>query len=1153
MNKHLIKLSQYFLVAAFCASGASHALPAVPVFLKETVPPNLLITLDDSGSMAWGYVPDAISGQSATNRFKAAAYNPMQYDPTVTYRSPPKADGTRYSTTFTSAYLDGFRQVGNVNLSTSYAVTTVYTVGNTTQTTAGTPEPAYYYLYDASIAGCIPANRTTSDACYRKVVVGTAEQQNFANWYSFYRVRHLTMKSGVLIALADLDPQSRIAWQALNNCTGNWGSNNCTDITGALYDNRMRAYSTAHRTNFFNWVANSGGNSGTPLRAAFVRAGDYFSRPTSDATNPWLDVPTANATANVCRLSYHIAFTDGIWNTTPAANVTYGGVLVGNSDNTAAPAMPDGTPYVPAAPYTDGNTGSLADLAFKHWRTDLQPGMPNEVPAFSSNGNTNLPTGTVNGNVPWTAAEYWNPRNDPARWQHLSTYTIGLGLVGTLTDPPWQKGTFETVGGLGYNQFATGARPWPATGDNFSPGNVYDLWHAAINGRGEFFAADTAEKVYEAFQTILGRIAGRTGSSGTAATTSGFVFSSTAVYLSTFSSTNWSGELFSRAVAPDGSISTTDAWNSTNTLLPTMATARNLYSRQLKTTALPAPPVIPFTWAAMNTDTRAAMQNNPDVVSWLRGDPSLEKDNTACSSGCIYRKRLKVLGDILGSAPTLSFREDFGYKDSTWTGAGAPYLAYLATKVTRTPLVLVGANDGFVHGFNANTGTELFGYAPGELVPTLWRLSEPTYVKRAYADGPITVGDAYIGGAWGTYAVGTLGPGGKSVYALNITNPSSFSASSVLWEFTHPDLGNVISKPVITRLPSGDWVAMFSGGYENTTDTAALFTLNLSTGALLSVDKLTPTANACGGSVAGIKNGLGAPRAFTTKEGQFFVYAGDLYGNLWRFEYQTGSDPIRRSFSTTAQEPLFKACNGSNLSQAMTTSPAVVSFGSSPMVFFGTGRLFDTGDSAITTTNSLYAVIDDNSPYTGNRSSVLGMQTISSSTTIGTTPVRVVSANGVNLVSKRGWYIDFPSVGERVLATPTLLDERVAFNTFTPITDSCEANGSTWTFLLDALTGGRLESASFDVNGDGKFSNLDNVGGTATVTGTPPSAVRVPASISGVTALRTLDTPRTGFTRGSGGCGPGQIKLVSSNAYTPGTSQNCTPGPTFRSGWRQLR
>lgn len=1127
------------LVALACvfASQVVGALPAIPVFLKETIPPNILLTLDDSGSMAWGYVPDSLASLGTTNppttRFLAASFNPIQYDPTIRYEAPPKADGTRYTTTFTTAYIDGFRTTaGSVNLSSNYRPTITYTPGNTTQTFTSNSiaQAAYYYVFDSTIATCAPVN-SNSDTCYRKVTVSatsgtgaTDERQNFANWYSFYRTRNLLLKSSLLIAMIDADQNLRLSWQALNTCnsgfTRSGSSTICRDVESNAYINAINSLDPTHRTRLFNWVSKLPANSGTPLRTGFVRAGDYFT--TTGAESPWQDTPGTDGTQNVCRLSYHVAMTDGIWNTDSLS--------IGNPDN-ASTTLPDGKAYSPAAPFAGASSNNIADLAFNHWKTDLQAGMLNQSPAYSATGNTAIVSA-------WPNSEYFDPRNDPASWQHLVTFTIGLGLSNTLTNPPWQGSTYASnATNQGYQQFATGAVAWPATGSDVVPGNVYDLWHAAINGRGEFFSAESPRDVYSAFQTILGRISGRSGSAGTAATTSGFVLSNTAIYQSAFSTTGWNGEVFARRINLDGSIGT-EFWNTTSTLTEATWASRNLYGRQLKTVANPNPAVIPFAWASMNTDTRTALQSE-NISKWLRGDQSLERDNSACTSGCIYRRRAKLLGDVLGSAPVLSGIEDFGYKTATWPGGGETYRTYLTTKAARTPLIVVGANDGFVHGFDATTGGELFGYSPGELVPNLWRLTEQAYVKRAYVDGPITVGDAYLGGAWKTVAVGALGAGGKTVYALDITNPTAFTASSVKWEFTHADLGQLISKPVITRLPNGVWAAIFSGGFENTAQRAALFTVNLDTGALISVNTMTPTSDACGAAVSGVANGLGAPRAHTTKDGVFYIYAGDLYGMLWRFEFNSATGGMTTSFSGA---PLFKACNSVPARQPITAAPEVTSFGASPMVFFGTGRLFNTGDTALTTVNSFYAVIDDNVAYTTGRSTLLGNQTITTSGSF-----RNVSANGVNLVTKRGWYLDLPASRERMISTPTLLDERVAFNTFITDTSECESRGQSWTFLVDALTGGRLDSPVFDVNGDGKFDNLDKVSGI------PPSARLVSATVSGVTALRTLDSPLAGRSRGPSGCGVGQIKLVSSNVYDRNTSENCTPGATFRSGWRQLR
>ncbi len=1127
-------------VALLCllVAQVASALPAIPVFLKENVPPNFLLTLDDSGSMAWGYVPDALGALATTNppttRLLAASFNPIQYDPTISYEIPSKADGSRYSTTFSAAYIDGFRPTaGFVNLSgANYRPTMTYTPGNTTQTftSNSTAQAPYYYVFDSKLATCVGAN-VNSDTCYRKIVVsatsgpgGTDERQNFANWYSFYRTRNLLIKSSLLIAMIDADPNLRVAWQSLNTCntgfTRSATSTICRDVEGTAYMNAINTLDASHRTRLFNWVAKLPANNGTPLRTAFVSAGNYFKSTGSD--NPWQDIPGTAGTQNVCRLSYHVALTDGIWNTDS--------ISVGNVDNTSI-TLPDGKAYAAAAPYKDSNSSSIADLAFDQWRTDLQSSMANQSPAYSFTGNNAIVSA-------WPNSEYFDPRNDPASWQHLVTFTIGLGLSNTLLNPPWMGSTFASnAAGQGYQQFASGAANWPATGADVSPGNVYDLWHAAINGRGEFFAAESPRDVYSAFQTILGRISGRSGSAGTAATTSGFVLSNTAIYQSAFSTTGWNGEVFARNINLDGSIGS-EIWNTSTTLTGTGWASRNLYGRQLKTAANPNPAAIRFDWSSMDTDTRAALQNE-NISKWLRGDQSLESDNPSCTAGCIYRRRTKILGDVLGSAPVLSSIEDFGYKTATWTGGGQSYRAYLATKAARTPLIVVGANDGFVHGIDARTGSELFGYSPGELLPNLWRLTELVYVKRAYVDGPVTVGDAYLNGAWKTLAVGSLGPGGKTVYALDITNPTSFSASSVKWEFTHPDLGQLISKPIITRLPSGVWAAIFSGGYENTATRAALFTVNLDTGALISVNTMTPTSDACSATVSGVANGLGAPRAHTTKDGVFYVYAGDLYGMLWRFEFNSTTGGMTTSFSGA---PMFKACNSTPERQPITAAPEVTSFGASPMVFFGTGRLFDSGDTALTTVNSFYAVIDDNMAYTSGRSTLLGNQTV---TTSGN--YRNVTTNTVNLVSKRGWYVDLPASRERVISQPTLLDERVAFNTFVTDTSQCESRGQSWTFLLDALTGGRLDSPVFDINGDGKFDASDKISGVS------PSARLVSASVAGITALRTLDSPLAGRSRAPSGCGVGQIKLVSSNVYDRNTSENCTPGATFRSGWRQLR
>jgi type IV pilus assembly protein PilY1 len=1115
------------LIATLCAMP-SHSLPEVPVFLKEPVPPNILLTLDDSGSMASGFVPDAVLNLSNTNRFLAASFNPIQYNPANIYRLPPKADGSTYSTSFTAAWLDGFLRLNPkpIDLSTSYQPSRRYFTGNEEPSEViGKPQPAYYFVYDTSIKTCITPDRD-SDSCYRKVIVGAAERQNFANWYSFYRTRNLTLRSALLIALNEIDPQLRFGWQALNTCQGGWGGNTCEDALGNVVANGMNPLTLgSHRSNLFNWVAGLSTKTYTPLQQAFARAGEYFSR--TGRNSPYRDIPGTLSAQNACRLSYHVALTDGLWNDDPAT-------VRSSESDTGGGSLPDGVSYVPMAPFASTSDDNIADFAFSHWRKDLQPGMANTAPPFSTSGNTTAPN-------TWPSSEYWNPRNDPATWQHLVTYTVGLGLAKSLNDPKWVGGTYASnASGDGYAKFESGAAPWPPTGANVDPGNVYDLWHAAINGRGEFFAAETPDEVYRAFQSILARITALSGSAGNVATASAYVFSNSLAYQSTFSSTNWSGTVTARTIDRFGRISA-EKWSTDDTLANVDYSSRNLFTRALKTAANPVPAVIPFKWSNMDTVTQEAFRSE-DIVRWLAGDQSLEQGNPACSSGCIYRRRTKLLGDVLGSSTIIVSDQDFGYQTAQWVGGGETYRAYLAAKAKRPPVVLVGANDGFVHGFNGNTGRELFGYAPGEVISKMWRLTEPVYVKKAFVDGPIAFGDAYLDGRWGTFAVGAMGAGAKSVYALNVTDPENFSARSVLWEFTHPKLGHVLSKPLIVRLPSGTWAAIFSGGYENDNNSAALFTVNLQSGELIAVLPLARSVNACGVTPpATTKNGLGAPRAFYGKDGEFYIYAGDLWGHLWRFEFSTAQSRMIVSFSG---DPMFKACGANSVAQPITAQPTVTSLGAAPFVYFGTGRLFDAGDTALTTVNSFYGVIDDGVAHTANRTTLLTQQSV---TALSAT-ARSVSDLAVNLVAKRGWFFDLPASGERVLAPAVNLNERLVFNTLVPATVACESKGTSWLFEVDALSGAAFPSATLDVNGDGQFSAADKVNGKSV------AAIAIDATVSGVTAIRTVNTLQPGGRQPpTGGCRPGDIKLITANVYSSETQQHCTPGATLRTGWRQIR
>ncbi|MCL3028152.1 type 4a pilus biogenesis protein PilY1, partial [Klebsiella pneumoniae] len=286
----------------------------------------------------------------------------------------------------------------------------------------------------------------------------------------------------------------------------------------------LRDFTGQHRVNFFNWLENLSVNGGTPLRQAMTRAGEFLKK--TGVNGPYAYRPgTQTAPEYSCRGSYHILMTDGLWNNDSAS--------VGNADSTSR-SLPDGKSYSSQTPYRDGTSNTLADQAFHYWATDARPDIDDNIKPYIPYPDQANPS-----------AEYWNPRNDPATWQHMVTYTLGLGLTTSLTSPRWEGSTFSG----GYNDIVAGNLSWPSASNN-SANNVYDLWHAAVNSRGEFFSADSPDQLVAAFQDILNRISGKDLPASRPAISSSLQEDDTGDKLTRFayqtsfaSDKNWAGDL----------------------------------------------------------------------------------------------------------------------------------------------------------------------------------------------------------------------------------------------------------------------------------------------------------------------------------------------------------------------------------------------------------------------------------------------------------------------------------------------------------------------------------------------------------------------------------------------------------------------------------
>jgi type IV pilus assembly protein PilY1 len=326
--------------------------------------------------------------------------------------------------------------------------------------------------------------------------------------------------------------------------------------------------------------------------------------------------------------------------------------------------------------------------------------------------------------------------------------------------------------------------------------------------------------------------------------------------------------------------------------------------------------------------------------------------------------------------------------------------------------------------------------------------------------------------------VGSTGAGGRSVFALDVTDPVNFGANNVLWEFTHAELGVTVGQPSIARMPNGTWVAIFGNGYNSASHKAQLFIVDLATGALV---RLIDTGI---GSLAD-PNGLSSPVPVDVSGDRVttMIYAGDLHGNMWNFNVSHGSNTGQWKLEYTAG--LFKALGPNDERQSITVRPTIARHPEGgQMVFFGTGKYFETGDNIVASdppVMSFYGLRDNGTRVSGRGE--LQEQSITFEGPAGPDiayDFRIVSDNTVNYPTQKGWYLDLESPvagpeGERVIGNALLRAGRIIFVTVTPDTDPCGYGGTSWLMELDALSGSRLAYAVFDLNGDGSIDASDAI------------------------------------------------------------------------------
>lgn len=978
---------------------AAISLPDIPMQTNNGVPPNIMFILDDSGSMAWDFMPGAFNntGVPVTTptaiQLQAYTRNTLYYNPNNVYRGWQRSDGTYMpDTAYNSAFSSDTLANGAIDLSAATRTFYVPTAGNSNLADArqyiryqfltnGTATSCTWTTIPAGFNLCLPVLLFSWSGGVNRTVA--QEKTNFANWYSYHRTRTKVAKAGASYAFNDptvfnAESDYRVGFTTI------WQRNEWRIPVGT--NNGL--FTGANRDTWFARLFNAGASDGTPLIPALSRAGAYFEE--TGTAGPWGPQPTASQFE--CRQNFSILTTDGYWNS--------GTTGVGNTDDAAGTSItrPDGPAYqyTPVRPYRDSWSNTLADVAMHYWKRDLRTDLINTVPASAS---------------------------DPAFWQHMVTFGISIGLQGTLdpdTDLPL---------------LASGAKVWPNPTDVEDNERIDDLFHASVNGRGAFVAASNPGEFASGLGNALRAIAARRGSGSNATVTGTSTSAGTKVFQAKFYSSSWYGELQAYPVNATGVDTSAPIWTAT---IPVVA-SRKLFTHN----------------GSSGTTFPTAAQTlalTPVVTNYIRGDRTQEPQFNALG---LLRDRVSLLGDIVNSSPT-----------------------YVKTSDT-VDSVYVGANDGMLHAFNATTGVERFAYVPrGIDLNKLREFSNPGYGHRFFVDGPI-INSTPRELASRSVLVGALGRGGRGLFALDITDPTNFTAAKVLWDHDGTfdnDMGQVLSKPLIAKLNDGSTALLVPNGLNSANERAVLLVLDLQTGALIrKIDT--------GVGSAAATNGLAAPRGWD-EDGNGTVdtiYAGDFRGNMWKFDL---SNTNKSNWQVTNSRPLYAPTTG--IAQPITggVTIAVDPTTDKRWVFFGTGRLLTTADITDTSRQTWYGVIDDAAASASVTRA--GMTARNIAQFDAATRNRAFEPNSTLPAASKGWYVDLdlpPSntlEGERMIGDQQVIKNALIAASIIPSTSNPCLPGRGYVNAIDAFTGTSLVSGLFDVNRDGQFGGTgDTLGGSA--------------------------------------------------------------------------
>jgi type IV pilus assembly protein PilY1 len=654
-------------------------------------------------------------------------------------------------------------------------------------------------------------------------------------------------------------------------------------------------------------------------------------------------------------------------------------------------------------------------------------------------------------------------RSDLINTQTISTYWMDVAEYQRLENRnPYylaaKYGGFTVPANYDITQTSTPLDPslWNTNGTSIAMTNPTGTYPLPDN----YFPAGSAGAMVSSLRQAFTNIAHAITPFGTSfSPPSPTVSAGSEFFLSQYDSHNWTSTVTGAKIQfdPNGNPSSVTVWQSSSTLENQLAGTGWQNNRRVATWSGSAG--VPFEYNNLTSAQQSALlptsySSTTSVVQYLdylRGDRTNEVGSTVAGSTKSLRSRTLLLGDIIDASLATIAGPIMPFSDTSNPG----YADFKSKKASRPTMVYAAANDGMLHAFVGDTGLEQFAYVPSALfqgpsgtplVDGLAALGNPNFSHHYYVDATPVIADLDLdntGGnpgntpAWRTYLIGGLGKGGRSFYAIDITDPAGMNtetavAGAVKWEFTDSTMGFSYGTPRVFKTKKYGWVVALTSGYDNSDGYGYLYLVNPSNGTLLEKIK-TPTPS----------SGLTQAMGFAPDQTDYTadsVYAGDLNGQVWRFDL-TGTSGY---YNPPTQIALLTDPTGNP--QPITVPPLIDVHPTNRerYVMIATGKLLANQDIGSTQIQTFYAIIDGTNAAFKSFATPVGRANLAQVTSLLTPP------SGLPMTTS-GWYYDL-HVG-RVITPLKSYYGYAGFVTLDPSLDACSPTGTGDVYAFNYATG----------------------------------------------------------------------------------------------------